>query len=77
LFYRKPSKKDSIEDSAKEKQSFRGHWIILGSWVLGTVLVSAFEINILWVVLFIIAGAYAATFANPGTVGAGVKRRSL
>lgn len=61
LFYRKPEKKDSIEESVIEKQSFREHWIIMISWLVGTVVISALEIDILWIAPFVIAGAFVAS----------------
>lgn len=61
LFYRKPAKKATPEEDFIEKQQFKEHWIILAFWLFGTIVVSAFEINILWIVLFFIAGAYVAS----------------
>lgn len=61
LFYRKPAKKATPEEDFIESQQFKEHWIILAFWLLGTIVVSGFEINILWIVLFFIAGAYVAS----------------
>jgi hypothetical protein len=61
LFYRKPAKKGTPEEVFIEKQQFKGHWIILAFWLLGTIVVGSFEVNVLWVALFIVVGAYIAS----------------
>ena len=61
LFNRKPAKKETPEEDLIERQQFKEHWIILAFWLLGTIVVGSAEINVLWVILFIIAGAYIAS----------------
>ena len=61
LFYRKPAKKETPEGDFIEKQQFKEHWIIMLFWLLGTIVDGAFGINVLWVVLFVVVGAYIAS----------------
>jgi hypothetical protein len=60
-FYRKPAKKETAEENFVEKQNFKQSWIILMAWLVGTIAVFSFEINVLWVFLFVVAGAYIAS----------------
>ena len=60
LFYRKPKKKDSPEETRKEKLKFRKHWIVMILWLLGTIIISAFDLNIFWLVPWMFIGAYVA-----------------
>lgn len=64
LNYRKPAKKETPEEDFIEKQQFKAHWIIMAFWLLGTIVVDGAEINILWIVLFLIAGAYVSTLSK-------------
>ncbi len=64
LNYRKPAKKDTPVENFIEKQQFKEHWIIMAFWLLGTIVVDGVEINILWIVLFLIAGAYVSTLSK-------------
>jgi hypothetical protein len=61
LFNRKPAKKETPEEDLIEKQQFKEHWIIMAFWLLGTIVVDGGEINVLWVVLFVVVGAYIAS----------------
>jgi uncharacterized membrane protein len=64
LYYRKPEKKDSAEEVRKERVRFREHWMIMIWWVLGTIVIPAFELNILWMIPWIIIGASSAAFLS-------------
>ncbi|MGD0546814.1 MAG: hypothetical protein ABR991_03175 [Terracidiphilus sp.] len=64
LTYRKPAKKETPEEDFIEKQQFKGHWIIMASWLLGTIVDGALGIYVLWVILFVIAGAYISTLSK-------------
>jgi hypothetical protein len=61
LFNRRPAGKETLEENFVEKQQFRAHWIIMAFWLLGTIVVGSVEINVLWVVLFVIVGAFIAS----------------
>jgi hypothetical protein len=64
LYYRRPKKKDSSEEMRKEQRSFRQHWIVMAWWVIGTVLIPAFDLNILWIVPWMILGSYSSSLLS-------------
>jgi uncharacterized membrane protein len=64
FWYRRPDKKNDSESNSKAKNEFSQHWHLMIWWVLGTLLVGAFEANILWILAWMIVGAYILTFFN-------------
>jgi NADH:ubiquinone oxidoreductase subunit 3 (subunit A) len=64
LYYRKPIKKNSPLEVSKEKAKFKERWIIMLWWISGTLMIAVFNLNILFILPWVIIGAYSATFMS-------------
>jgi hypothetical protein len=64
LYYRKPYKKISPLEVSKEKARFKERWIIMLWWISGTLMIAVFGLNILFILPWVIIGAYSATFLS-------------
>ena len=62
LYYRTAFKKNSWEGLALERGKFREHSIIMLWWVFGTLLITMFNLNILFIFPLLILGAFSGTF---------------
>ena len=62
LYYREAFKKKSWEKLGGERGRFREHSIVLLWWIFGTLLISIFNLNILFIFPLLILGAFSATF---------------
>lgn len=62
LYHRDAFKKNRWEQLGKERGRFREHSIVLLWWVFGTLLISIFNLNILFIFPLLILGAFSATF---------------
>jgi hypothetical protein len=64
LYYREAFKKKSWEKLGGERGRFREHSIVLLWWIFGTLLISIFNLNILFIFPLLILGAFYATFCS-------------
>ncbi len=62
LYYRNAFKKNSWEAVGEKRGRFRQHSIVMLWWVFGTLLISIFNLNILFIFPLLILGAFSATF---------------
>ena len=62
LYYRNAFKKNSWEAVGAERGRFRENSIILLWWIFGTLLITVFNLHILFIFPLLILGAYSATF---------------
>jgi hypothetical protein len=71
LYYRNAFKKNSWEAAGEERGRFREHSIVMLWWIFGTLLISIFNLHILFIFPLLILGAFSATFwsASPSTQG--------
>jgi hypothetical protein len=49
---------------SKEKAKFKGRWIIMLWWLSGTLMITFFGLNILFIFPWVIIGAFSATFVS-------------
>ena len=62
LYYRNAFKKSSWEKLGGERGRFRQHAIIMLWWIFGSLLISVFNLHILFIFPLLILGAFSATF---------------
>lgn len=62
LYYRRAFKKKWWEQAGAQKGRIREHSIIMLWWIFGTILITVFNLHILFIIPLLILGAYSATF---------------
>jgi hypothetical protein len=62
LYHRNAFKKNSWEQLGEKRGRFREHSIVMLWWIFGTLLISIFNLNILFIFPLLILGAFSATF---------------
>lgn len=69
LYYRNAFKKHSWEAAGDERGRFREHSVIMLWWIFGSILISVFNLHILFIFPMLILGAFSATFwsASPNS----------